>query len=302
MIQESFLTYRHGRWFWIAFGALVGLTVWYLCDQPLGGRNGGTVFGYTVGTLSAALIGYLMWFGVRKRSYRARRTTLQGWLSAHVWIGIALSYAVLLHSGFQLGFNVHSLAYALMVATIGSGIWGAVNYRALPHQTPSNRGGAPLSKLIEQLDQVGLLIEEAQHGKSSAIGTLVTQLNAERVPTPWGALLGARREVVLDPQGAAATLQHVPEAEMEIGHRLIELIDRRLELLHHLKREMRAQALLKLWLYFHIPLAFGCVVALLIHIVVVFYYRDFRPELTAARTYLAQSVVDSVPGSSDTGR
>lgn len=307
MSQESFLSYRRNRWFWITVSALAGLTGWYLSDQPTGGRNGGTVFGYTVGVLSATLIFYLMWFGVRKRSYRARSTTLQGWLSAHVWIGIALSYAVLLHCGFELDLNVHSLAYFLMLATIISGIWGAVNYRTLPYQTPSNRGGASLTTLMDQLDQVGARIQEEQQGKSGAIAKLVAQLNAPRIPTPWGVLFGSRREVVLEPQRAATALEQVPEAEVEVGHRLIELIDRRLELLHHLKGEMRAQALLKLWLFFHVPLAFGSVVALLIHIFVVFYYRDLRPDVGAAASLIAHSMtghsglgVGSTKG--DTGR
>lgn len=288
MSQQSFLTYRHGRWFWITASALAVLTGCYLWDQPLGGRNGGTVFGYTVGVLSAALIFYLMWFGVRKRSYRARRTTLQGWLSAHVWIGIGLSFAVLLHSGFQLGLNVHSLAYLLMVITIVSGIWGAINYRTLPYQTPSNRGAASLGQLLEQFDQVGGLIQEEQQGKSAAIATLVAQLNPPKTPSPWGALLLGGCEVVLSPERAAAALQQVPEDEVEAGHRLIEQIDRRFELLHQLNREMRAQALLKLWLYFHVPLAFATVVALLIHIFVVFYYRDLRPDMRAARAFVVQ--------------
>lgn len=302
MSQESFLSYRHNRWFWITASVLVGLTGWYLSDRPLGGRNGGTVFGYTVGVLSATLIFYLMWFGVRKRSYRAKRTTLQGWLSAHVWIGIGLSYAVLLHCGFDLGLNVHSLAYVLMVATIISGIWGAVNYRTLPYQTPSNRGGASIKTLIDQLDQLGARIQEEQQGKSGSITKLVAQLNAPRIPTPWGVLFGSRREVVLEPQRAAAALEQVPEEEIEVGHRLIELIDRRLELLHHLKREMRAQALLKLWLFFHVPLAFGSVVALLIHLFVVVYYRDLRTDISAARSFVIHSIaLDSVPAQSRLG-
>ncbi len=279
MSQDSFIAYRHHRWFWITGLVLAGLTGWYFSEEPLGGRNGGTTFGYTVGALSAILIGYLMWFGVRKRSYRSKITTLQGWLSAHVWIGVGLAYLVLLHSGFQIGINVHTLAYGLMLVTIASGIWGAANYRIVPYQTPSNRGGASLGTLLDQIEQVGREIAELAQGKSPSTAALLKKLNTGTVPSVWAVLLKPRREVVLSVANAAAAIQELPEVEVEAGHKLVELIDRRLELLHKLKREMRAQALLKIWLYFHIPIAFGTVVAVLIHIFVVLYYRDVSDEL-----------------------
>jgi hypothetical protein len=276
--SETFLSYRSCRWMIITFLSLIGLSVWYLLDAPFGGRNGGTVYGYTVGILCALLIVYLMWFGVRKRSYYAARTTLQGWLSAHVWIGFGLTLGVLLHSGFQLGWNVHSAAYLLMVATIVSGIWGVFNYRVMPFQTPSNRGGASLSGLIDRVEQISSELDEAKRGGSTAIEKLVKKLNTERIPTPFGALIFTHAEVVLDPRLAAEALRDVPEVDLELGHRLIQLIDSRYELLHQIRREVRAQALLRLWLYLHIPLAFGTVTALIIHIFVVFYYHEPRLE------------------------
>ena len=276
MSSETFLSYRGCRWMIITLLSLVGLSVWYFFDDPFGGRNGGTEYGYTVGILCAVLIGYLMWFGVRKRSYYSSRTTLQGWLSAHVWIGLGLTLGVLLHSGFQLGWNVHSAAYLLMVATIVSGVWGVFNYRVMPFQTSSNRGGASLSVLIERVEQVSSEIDEANRAGSISIEQLVKRLNTERIPTPFGALIFTRAEVVLDPRRAAEVLRAVPEVEIELGHRLIQLIDSRYELLHQIRRELRAQTLMRLWLYLHIPLAFGTVTAVLVHLFVVFYYREPR--------------------------
>lgn len=274
MTSESFLSYRGCRWMILTALSLVGLATWYLVDAPPGGRHGGTVYGYSVGTLCAVLIGYLMWFGIRKRSYYAARTTLQGWLSAHVWIGIGLVLGVLLHSGFQLGWNIHSMAYLLMVGTIVSGIWGVFNYRVIPFQTPSNRGGSSLSNLIDRIDQVDSELLEAAQGGGPLIQQLVSRLNRRKMPGPFSALFVNERNLVLDPRPAAEALRMVPEADLERGHRVIQLIDRRYELLHHLQRELRARTLLRLWLFVHVPLAFGTVVAVLVHIFVVFYYRE----------------------------
>ena len=96
------------------------------------------------------------------------------------------------------------------------------------------------------------------------------------MPTPFSALIFTHAEVVLDPRRAVEALRIVPEVELELGHRLIQLIDSRYELLHQIRRELRAQTLMRLWLYLNIPLAFGTVTAVLIHVFVVLYYREPR--------------------------
>ncbi len=103
MRVETFFNYRNYRWLWINIIVLGFLVAIYVHDTPIGGRNGGTAVGYVYGSLATAGILYLMWFGIRKRSYSAKYTTLKGCLSAHVWLGIALSIIVPLHAGFHFG-------------------------------------------------------------------------------------------------------------------------------------------------------------------------------------------------------
>ena len=44
--------------------------------------------------------------------------------------GLSLIVIVTLHTGFQFGWNVHTLAYGLMLLVIVSGIFGIVVYAA----------------------------------------------------------------------------------------------------------------------------------------------------------------------------
>ena len=44
------------------------------------------------------------------------------------------------------------------------------------------------------------------------------------------------------------------------------------QLLERARRDLRYQAILDLWLYFHVPLAFMLVAALVVHVVSVFIY------------------------------
>ena len=121
MRNETFLNYRGYRFLWLNAAFVLLLIAGYCWDAPINGASGGTVLGYAYGVVATLGILYLMWFGMRKRSYHARFTTLRGCLSAHTYLGLALLIIVPLHCAFQFGWNVHTLAYVLMVMVIVSG-------------------------------------------------------------------------------------------------------------------------------------------------------------------------------------
>ena len=122
MRHRSILEYARFRWFKAAIAVSIAAAAAYLWhDAPLK-PYGGTWLGYALGTIGAVLILWLMWYGVRKRRYASTSGTVQGWLSAHVYLGSALVVVVTLHTGFELGWNVHTLAYVLMLAVVGTGL------------------------------------------------------------------------------------------------------------------------------------------------------------------------------------
>ena len=55
--------------------------------------------------------------------------------------------------------------------------------------------------------------------------------------------------------------------------KLLELIARKELMLKQIRRDIRYQGLLDLWLLVHVPLAFATCAALIVHIFVVFWYR-----------------------------
>ena len=269
-------------------------TLAYYLHQPIGAPNGGTWLGYTLGTIGALLILWLLLLGVRKRSYSSNMGTVQGWTSAHVYLGSALLLVATLHGGFQFGMNVHTLAYVLMVVVIFSGFFGIFVYVRYPNLMTSNRSGDTLDTLLEKVKKIddrslrvastpnlSLLVRSAIEGCEIGGGAWrqLTARGASTVVVPFG----------LDPDSQEKQQSNRDQALVidVLANRLSQLsggdeagavqsllanFAAKQTLLRRIRRDTQIRAILKIWLFVHVPISFGLLAALITHVIVVFFY------------------------------
>jgi hypothetical protein len=262
--HEGFLRHRRFRWAKVAAVVSAVLLVIYLADHPLPRRSGGSVYGYATGTLGLLLIVWLALLGVRKRWITQGRWSLKAWTSAHVYLGLALLVVGTLHSAFDFGWNVHTLAWALMLAVIASGAVGIGLYVGLPRLLSDNRGELTEPQMIATLAALDRQLAAAALPLPPAAAETVRAALAE---TPFQAGAGARlRDRFRHP--ASDALDGDPAIAAALG----PLVPRRAALVRQIERHMHLKALLEVWLYLHIPLTFALLAALAAHVVAVFFY------------------------------
>jgi len=275
-MHESILVYRNMRYLKVALILMAISGAAYILHEPLGPPNGGTWLGYTLGTISAILMIWLAWFGIKKRRYGIGMVSAQEWLSAHVYLGVALILVATLHTGFQFGVNVHTLFYVLMVIVIVSGMVGVYFYLRYPLLLTRNRGGLSTELMLAQLADLDREIRQLAMGLDDATNGLA--LKAVQDTVVGGTLLQQLRGA--DARCATTTAREyversssdsTPEQDTRRRQLLARLV-RKEDSLQRIRRDIQLRCLLRLWLYIHIPFSIAALAALVVHVVTEFYY------------------------------
>lgn len=276
--HEGFLRHKNFRWAQIATGLCVVATGVYffaaarLPEPP----SGGSWLGYLLGTISAGLIVWLACLGVRKRLISAGHYSLKAWVSAHVYLGLSLTVLATLHTGFQFGWNIHTLAYVLMMLVIASGALGVWAYATLPQRLHGNRGETTRKQMLDAIESLDAQLHDAAQPLDRA-GAQIVRLSIEDTElggSVWKRLTGSYGDCAN--RRALQRLRALPApgsaVQAEALTKIEGLLSQKADALALARRQMGITALLEAWLFVHIPATFALLAALIAHIVSVFAY------------------------------
>lgn len=307
MQRLTVLEYKNYRYLKICGLLTVMALLAYASGHDVAGKGGSTWLSYTLGGAAAILVLILLWYGVvrrrlpilperrqrlpsqqgskavaRERRLRVSRwsrrhaSTLQGWLSAHVYFGLALLAIATLHTGFHFGWNIHTATYFLMVGVVLTGFYGLYAYIRFPRMMTENMGEDSLSSMIADIADLDQLALETALLLPDEIGEVVqrccreTSLDASLPEKlrgrPWRC---ATRAAIDNLQKLGDHLDH---AKARLVRDVYALLLRKESLLKRVRLEVMYKARLQLWLHIHVPLATGLLAALVAHVTAVFFF------------------------------
>ncbi|MDD1624546.1 MAG: hypothetical protein LUO94_07260 [Methylococcaceae bacterium] len=307
MQRSTLLEYKNYRYFKTASLLMIFAAMAYLFDQPATGAYGGSWLGYLFGILSALIVIALILYGVRKRLtpmrteqrnlldasspqqvipdrrksetnwLRHHGATLQGWLSAHTYLGVALIVLATLHTGFEFGWNVHTLAYALMMVVIISGFYGIYAYLRFPRLMTANmRGSDTFDTLLLEIDDLDkqasvkslqfsddicAIVRKARQ-ETLIGGNFLQQLTAYQRNCPTA-------RAVQQLQVLGKSLEY---DQLKSFDDLYSVMAHKESLVKRARLDVMYRARLEFWLYLHAPLSIAFLTALIVHIVAIFFY------------------------------
>jgi hypothetical protein len=276
--HEGFL--RHKGFFWAQVATALCVVVigvyWVVALRLAEPPSGGSWLGYLLGTLGAGLIVWLACLGIRKRVITAGHYSLKAWVSAHVYLGLSLVVIATLHTGFQFGWNIHTLAYALMMLVIVSGALGIWAYATLPERLHGNRGETTRRQMLDLIVSQDRQLHDLAQPLDRA-GAAIVRLSIEETELGggfWRRLTGSYGDCAN--KRALARLRTLPapasDSQAEALAKIEQVMQQKAQTLALARRQMQITAVLEGWLFVHIPATFALLAALTAHIVSVFAY------------------------------
>ena len=280
MQRAHFLAHRNYRY--LKAGtvfALLALGIGVLFTPAGAPAHGGSPVGYFFGIWATLLLPILLWYGVRKRRTprwpdrrqaggrskierppeKDRRNksgntfwryggTLQGWLSAHVALGMLFLLLVTLHAGVHLDGNLHTLSYMLALCITASGIYGVYAYLRHPEIMTRQLAGESPETLYRKLQEYAHEIRDLR----------------ARLPAHW-------QSVALEELDSLSR-QPLSPAEAEDTRQLTQKLLQHDKIQERLARITRLDQRLRRWQELHTPLSIALLAAVLIHILLVVAY------------------------------
>jgi len=264
----------------LSIGLCVAVFTLYLFADPLTQPRGGTWLGYAGGTLSALIVLWLACLGIRKRKYRDTEVQAVGWVSIHVYLGTSLLLIATLHSGFEIGFNIHTLAYLLTTLVVFSGFYGLYAYAVYPTKITMNRGGVSRDNMfseIAEIDEKCLTLSESI--SSDIFSKILASVENTQIKSNLFTRLfqdanipdGALKDAIEFTNAQIEELKNTGESKEELGD-INNLLKEKEALIRRIELDIRYHFRLDWWLYLHVPLTVGLLVSILLHVFVVLYY------------------------------
>lgn len=280
MVVGTLVTYGGKRYLWLGLAAgivlLVGYYYYYRTHHLP--PSGSTPLGLIYGWLGFIAILVLMFLGIRKRWHASHWGTVQGWTSSHVYLGLLTLLIIPMHAGFRFGWDVHTLAFALLTIVVLSGIIGIWLYLTIPPKLTHYESGMLPDKAEAEINQILKELKSLAAGKSGVFQRAhsgeISRLHDVK-PQGW--------QLLFKPRDATASIAErtrelhrlvaqIPAAEQDDFSKFSGLVLRMTELEAFLASEMRLRNALESWLYVHLPVSVAMSGAVAVHLIVVLYY------------------------------
>ena len=182
-----------------------------------------------------------------------------------------------LHTGLELGFNLHSLTYGLLLAVVASGLYGVLVFSRVPAHKTNELGDDSIQTLVSQIQEIDRHARKLTLRLPDEFNTLV--LDAAKKTQLRGTVfdhLSRATSRGCPSTRAVARMQllnrHLKDEQGRRGREVFDLMPSRRTAVERIRGEFRSQARLRLWLMLHVPMWLALLCALAGHIVSVFIY------------------------------
>jgi hypothetical protein len=234
------------------------------------------------GWILTAAVGFLVLFNARKKAPVLPLLTAATWLQMHVYVGLFAAAVFFVHAGLVYPEGLfNQILWLTFVALTISGLFGIGAERLFARHL-RDRGEAVLFSRINAF-RVKLAIEAEELARRSAAelgAPLLADFYCERIAPlvarvktrySWLQLVGARTPI----DRLLRDLRNLERYLNPKGLETLHELEDRVVAMANLDRQYAIASTMRLWLFVHIPLAYGFLLLIALHIVLVYAFGGF---------------------------
>ncbi len=229
------------------------------------------------GWLLIVFTGFLASYNIRKRLSFLPIGSSASWLQMHLYVGLIALFVFLLHIEFRIPNGLLEFSLAAVVLLLMTSGFGGIFISRFFAKRLATTGEEIIFERIPifirniQEETEGLVSQSITDEKSSSIATLYSQHLHHYFCKPrylLHHLAGSDRPLIAIQGKVNAIERYLNKAEQKIADDIIELIKTKYNLDYHFAH----QAILKLWLFIHIPLSYILILLSILHVILVYVY------------------------------
>jgi len=227
------------------------------------------------GWLMLGILLLLILFNLRKKFSYLPLGNAHTWAQLHYYAGMLLVLVFLLHIGMRYPTGVfENLLFYFFVLAILTGLYGIYISRAFPRRF-SSRGEYLIFERMPAFRQAlrekieGLVSQSIEQLHSTAITEFYSKRLLPVLSKPqnfWLHLFNSGAPYARWDTQFAAVYRYMDEKEIEITQQIKQLFYQKLDLDY----QYANQAMLKYWLFLHIPISYGLVILVLYHLLLTY--------------------------------
>ena len=253
--------------------------------------RGGSVVGLVFGSSAFACMLFAALLGWRKKHPIWRVGRMQTWMRGHLWLGALSLPLVLLHGGFHSGGLLTTVLLWLTIASVVSGIFGAMIQHSMPRILTRQ---VPMETIYSQIDHVRAqliveadetadrikssaeaLVSDADEGGETTLSTaLLTASDTSHFEAfyaetlrPYITQRGKGGHLLASPLRASAAFMREKTRLPESAFRDIAALEEICEEKRGLDRQIKLHRVLHAWLLLHIPVSLALIILGAVHAV-----------------------------------
>jgi hypothetical protein len=259
--------------YWSGLAAAAAATVWgYRKERP-----SHPYMDFLTGWCLFALVVYLTAYNARKKLAFLPLVSSRAWLRVHSWVGMLAALVFLLHLRMRFPAGPFEAALAaLFVGVTLSGIAGWWLSKALPERLTSAGGEVPYERIpvirraLRERAEALVLAGIPAAGASTLADFYAARLSDFfKGPANFGPhLVGSSRTVNSLLADLGQVQRYLSEGEKRTAGELAALLREK----DMLDMHWSMQLVLKGWLFVHIPLTYGMLLFIAVHVVLVYAY------------------------------